>query len=85
MNADGPDQTRLTSFDHDRDADSPQFSPDGSTIVFASAFQIWTIGADGSNPQLLAAEEDNFSPSTRLMGRRSCSPATGTLDSRMCT
>ena len=31
--------------------------------MFASAFQIWTIGADGSNPQLLASEEDNFSPS----------------------
>ena len=63
MNADGTGQTRLTAFDHSRDADSPQFSPDGASIVFASAFQIWIVGADGSNPQVLATEEDNFCPS----------------------
>jgi WD40 repeat protein len=63
MNADGTDQQRLTFFDHSRDAGSPRYSPDGVSIVFASAFQIWRIGADGSNPVQLMAEGDNFSPS----------------------
>jgi len=51
MNADGTNQVRLTN---NTAADSqPAFSPDGSRIVFISGLpqNLWTMGADGSNPQ----------------------------------
>jgi dipeptidyl aminopeptidase/acylaminoacyl peptidase len=45
MNADGSNQTRLTSGSSDR---SPAWSPDGTKIVFARANNIYTMNADGS-------------------------------------
>ncbi|MGB7201973.1 MAG: FG-GAP-like repeat-containing protein [Pyrinomonadaceae bacterium] len=51
MNADGTNQVRLTN--NTADDSQPAFSPDGSRIVFISGNlpTLWTMGADGSNPQ----------------------------------
>jgi Tol biopolymer transport system component len=70
MNADGTGQERLTFFDHALGASSPQFSPDGTRIVFALAFHIWIMNADGSDPVQLTTQEDNFSPSFSPDGSR---------------
>jgi TolB protein len=70
MNADGTGQERLTFFDHSVGTSSPQFSPDGGTIVFAAGFQIWTMNADGSNLEQLTTQEDNFTPSFSPDGGR---------------
>jgi len=70
MNADGTGQARLTFFDHSMGASSPGFSPDGLRIVFALAFEIWIVDADGSNPGPLTTEGNNFAPSFSPDGAR---------------
>jgi Tol biopolymer transport system component len=44
---------------------SASCSPDGSTIAFVSDSVIWTVGADGSNPQQLTADDGGCSEPDR--------------------
>jgi Tol biopolymer transport system component len=58
-----------------RDDNSPQYSPDGSKIVFSSSRtghnEIWVCNADGSNPvQLTSLESSSGSPRWFPDGRR---------------
>ena len=59
MNADGSDQTRLTTKSFDNLF--PSWSPDGTQIVFASDrdgnFEIYTMNADGSEQTRLTNNE----------------------------
>ena len=70
MNADGTGQTRLTFLDHSLGANWPQVSPDGSRIAFTAGLQIWTVDADGSNPQQLTSVGASFMPSFSPDGAR---------------
>jgi len=49
-----------------RNNENPRWSPDGRHLVFASDrtgdYQIWTMGADGSNPRRLTSGEASFTP-----------------------
>ncbi len=55
MDADGSDQRRLTSAPDSIVEDSPEWTPDGSRIVYSSAGSIWIINADGSDPRQLTS------------------------------
>jgi Tol biopolymer transport system component len=66
MNPDGSDQTPLTSSSFNY---TPEWSPDGTEIAFASNegtlhFDIWVMNADGSDPVNItnAADSDEFFP-----------------------
>jgi Tol biopolymer transport system component len=55
VNADGTGLKQVTKFGRDRIAISPVFSPDGKSIAFSTiaagtAWEIWVVGVDGSNP-----------------------------------
>ena len=57
VNADGTGLTQVTKFSG-RIAISPVFSPDGKSIAFSTiasgtAWEIWVVGVDGSNPHKL--------------------------------
>jgi Tol biopolymer transport system component len=65
MNIDGSNQTNLTN-NIDKDT-SPQFSPDGSKIVFLSDrdgnWEIYIMDVDGSNQTNLTNDSGNdYSP-----------------------
>ena len=42
----------------------PSVSPDGTKIAFIRDGKVWTMGTDGSNPQLLNSEISNFAMPT---------------------
>ena len=78
IDVDGSNQTRLTYHStvvHDY---YPQFSPDGSKIVFVSHLsgnnhEIYIMNIDGSNQTNLTNNIDkDTSPSFPLMGQRLC-------------
>jgi uncharacterized repeat protein (TIGR01451 family) len=48
MNADGSEQTCVTSNSLRRD-DGPAWSPDGTKLAFTGGGQIWVVNADGTN------------------------------------
>ena len=62
MNADGSDEQRVSPSGFESDDMEPTWSPDGTEIAFASTrpwnetWQIWVMGADGSNPRRLTSE-----------------------------
>ena len=66
MNADGSNEIQLTNFDGFEQA--PTWSPDGSRIAFVRGInddargfgesgELWVIGTDGTDPQLLLADQ----------------------------
>ena len=55
MDADGSDQRRLTSAPDSIVEDSPEWTPDGSRIVYSSGGSIWIINVDGSDPRQLTS------------------------------
>lgn len=65
MNADGSNQTQLTSNARNN---QPTFTPDGESILFSSnrgdgTYQIYAMGIDGSNQTALTAGgEDKYGP-----------------------
>jgi Tol biopolymer transport system component len=69
MNVDGTGEVRLT--DSPVDEEGPVWSPDGKTIAYIAAkgvnesyFDIWIMGADGSNPTRLTTTADHFNNAT---------------------
>jgi dipeptidyl aminopeptidase/acylaminoacyl peptidase len=71
MDADGSNQTQLTT----EEGTGPAWSPDGRRIAFASGrtgrYEIWVMDADGSNQtQLTDNESSDFSPTWSPDGRR---------------
>jgi Tol biopolymer transport system component len=55
VNRDGSDLRQVTQFGSDRVAISPVFAPDGKQIAFSTisagtAWEIWVVNLDGSNP-----------------------------------
>jgi TolB protein len=61
MDADGSNQTLL--LDGELGVTDPDFSPDGTRIVFTHGWHIWIMNADGSDPVQLTTQESNGGPS----------------------
>jgi hypothetical protein len=57
MNADGSNSRRLTAMADSVPEDSPEWTPDGSQIVYSAGRDIWISNADGSNPRQLTSGE----------------------------
>ncbi len=57
MDADGANKTQLTTTTDPRNSDNPEWSPDGTTILFdsnrAGPVEVWSIDDTGANPSVL--------------------------------
>ena len=58
MNPDGSDPVQVTQTQDPRNSDDPQWSPDGTTIIFGQGLSgdrsMYVIGVEGGEPELFA-------------------------------